>query len=170
VFLSGSFATNIIQTPSGTLALANCNPTFVQLQLNDSNFNPMPNNTTVSVIASTIAGAPSAMLGSPAVFPATVNLIGPHDANGNSVVDITTTGPTTGTTTLDIANMAANQGSVHTFAFTPGAGVVSPSSTGAGYCDTSSTKIGNGSLVITITTPKNNTTLYTVYFTFPVSP
>ena len=45
VFLSGSFPTNYVQTPSGTLAFSGstaCGEQYFTLQLNDVNGNPMP--------------------------------------------------------------------------------------------------------------------------------
>lgn len=160
VFLSGSFAVNIVQTPpganptvsnpSGILALPDCNMTFVKLQLNDLNFNPLPKGTTVAFAAGTQGGNSTAVIGS--VFPAIVNDVVPHDAS------------IAGNGTLIVGNMAPNQGSWHTFQFTPGGGAGS-----ANACNPANPLGGgSGSLLVTITTPKGIATEYMVNFTYPM--
>jgi hypothetical protein len=148
VFLSGSFVDNPVQSPAGTLTLSNCGTAFFTLQLNDLNFNPMPEGTTITATPSTIGGnATAVMAPSNPIFPVAVPDIGPYDKNGN--------------TTLVVANMVADMGSTHTFVFSPGA------TSGPTVCTAAGTTTTNGTIEVAVTTPKGNVSLIDVNFTYP---
>lgn len=167
VFLSGSFADHIvlkdangkiqsppvvgnslnwtIPLPVVSIPLANCNTTYFQLQLNDVNFNPLPDGSTIADAASTQGANPTAVFPpANAIFPITVLDIGPD--------------------TLAVATMAADQGSWHTFVYTPGGAAGAANACNAGGV----LGAGNGNIQVTITSPKGNVTLYTVNFTYPM--
>jgi hypothetical protein len=163
IFLSGSFAQSAIPAvdptsgnkviaPSGaipwyTVKLANCNPGSVAVQLNDVNNNPLPANSTLTVTAvargvdSTNTPNPAMTIGTP--FPATI--------------------PNRGPDSLNVADMAVYQGTIHTVTFTPGANC---NATGA-YPMVSSAMSPDGEIDFQVTTPQTNASIVPVYFWYP---
>lgn len=155
-FLSGSDPVNIFLAGTSTqvsgasrtqLSTSTCGQYMLQLELNDLNFNPLPFGTTITTSDAT------ADLTIGTIAPITVPNVYPHDVNGAA--------------TLNVANMAARQGSVHTIPITI-VGAATPLVPTDLGCYATGVNTATGRFTVTIATPLGTPAQYTFGLTYPI--